>query len=124
MGRGGTRYAPGSMSWTPEQVLALAPDPSAAKAGRELGAERRWTNLGRSESALWGECKGSAAQPYRTSIDLGEPAFKCSCPSRKFPCKHGLGLFLIYAARPASLAEGKAPDWVEAWLADRQARAE
>ena len=112
------------MSWTPEQVLALAPDPSAAKAGRELGAERRWTNLGRSESALWGECKGSAAQPYRTSIDLGEPAFKCSCPSRKFPCKHGLGLFLIYAARPASLAEGKAPDWVEAWLADRHARAE
>ena len=54
------------MTWTAEQVIALAPDPSAAKAGRELATERRWTNLGRSEAAPWGECKGSGAQPYQT----------------------------------------------------------
>src|SRR5215470_5293527 len=112
------------MSWTTEQVLALAPDPSSAKAGRELASERRWVSLGRSETALWGECKGSAAQPYRTQIDLQEPAFKCSCPSRKFPCKHALGLFVIYAASAPALAQSEPPGWVQAWVADRQARAE
>jgi SWIM zinc finger len=112
------------MPWTPEQVISLAPDASAAKAGRELAAERRWQSLGQSEAALWGECRGSAAQPYRTQIDLSEPAFKCSCPSRKFPCKHSLGLFLIYAARPASLVVGQPPGWVEAWLVSRAARSQ
>ena len=111
------------MTWTAEQVIALAPDPSAAKAGRELATERRWTNLGRSEAALWGECKGSGAQPYQTQVDLSEPAFKCTCPSRKFPCKHSLGLFLIYSARPVALKEGQPPDWVQAWLESRQAKA-
>jgi SWIM zinc finger len=110
------------MAWTAEQVIALAPDPSAAKAGRELASERRWSNLGQSESALWGECKGSAAQPYQTQIDLSEPAFRCTCPSRKFPCKHSLGLFLIYAARPGALAPSTPPDWVRAWLDARAAK--
>ncbi len=114
------------MAWTTEQVIALAPDPGAARAGRELAAERRWTGLGRSDSALWGECKGSAAKPYQTEIDLteAEPAFKCSCPSRKFPCKHALGLFLIYAARPQSLQQAPPPDWVQAWIDSRKAKAE
>jgi hypothetical protein len=110
------------MPWTAEQVIALAPDPSAAKAGRELASERRWANLGQSESALWGECKGSAAQPYQTQIDLSEPAFRCTCPSRKFPCKHSVGLFLIYAARPAALAHVTPPEWVRAWLDARTAK--
>jgi uncharacterized Zn finger protein len=26
------------------------------------------------------------------SVDLSGPAFRCTCPSRKFPCKHGLAL--------------------------------
>jgi len=114
------------MPWTTEQVIALAPDPGAAKAGRELASERRWTGLGRSDVALWGECKGSAATPYQAEVDLSEtePAFKCSCPSRKFPCKHALGLFLIYAARPAALQEAQPPDWVQAWLESRKAKAE
>ena len=41
--------------------------------------------------------QGSAASPYQTGIDLSEPAFQCTCPSHKFPCKHGLGLFLLLA---------------------------
>src|SRR5215831_20520746 len=112
------------MPWTTEQVLALAPDPGSAKAGRELASERRWVTLGRSETALWGECKGSAAQPYRTQIDLREPAFKCSCPSRKFPCKHALGLFLVLAAQPAAFKEKKPPDWVCEWVASRAKRSQ
>src|SRR5919201_1330078 len=106
--------------WSVEQVLALAPDPSAAKAGRDLSSSHKWKSSGRSEGAVWGECKGSAAEPYKTVIDLSEPAFKCTCPSRKFPCKHALGLFLIYAGQPATINNAEPPTWAMEWLTKRQ----
>lgn len=111
-------------SWTPEQILALAPDSASAKSGSDLSAPRKWQTLGRSERAAWGLCQGSGKTPYQTQIDLGEPAFRCSCPSRKFPCKHGLGLFLALSAQPAAFSETSAPDWVTAWLDSRSQRQE
>jgi hypothetical protein len=110
--------------WTVEQVVALAPDPSAARAGRDLASVRKWSGLGLAETAVWGECKGSAAQPYRACIDLAEPAFRCSCPSRKFPCKHALGLFLILAGQPGAIDRSAPPDWVREWLAKRAEKVE
>jgi SWIM zinc finger len=110
--------------WSIEQVLALAPDASAAQAGRGLGSLRKWTRVALLEGAVWGECQGSGAEPYRTVIDLSGPAFRCSCPSRKFPCKHALGLFLIYAADPTTLAQVDAPAWATEWLVSRRTRAE
>src|SRR5215218_2793575 len=112
------------MTWTSEQILALAPDTSSAKAGRELANPRKWVTLGQSAEAAWGECKGSAALPYQTQIDLGGLAFRCSCPSRKLPCKHALGLFLIVASPGTAVAETAPPDWVAGWLAGRAKRAE
>jgi hypothetical protein len=99
-----------------DQILALAPDPSSAKAGQSLAGRRKWLALGRSDRAAWGECQGSAREPYRTQIDLAEPAFRCSCPSRKFPCKHGLGLFLLLASEPGAFEHGAPPPWVTEWL--------
>ena len=87
-----------------DQILALAPDASSAKAGQSLAGRRKWLALGRDDRAAWGECQGSAREPYRTQIDLAEPAFRCSCPSRKFPCKHSLGLFLLLASEPRTLS--------------------
>ncbi|MES2260755.1 MAG: SWIM zinc finger family protein [Pseudomonadota bacterium] len=112
------------MTLTADQILALAPDASSAKAGSQLALPAKWGKLGRSEAALWGECQGSGKDPYRTQIDCSEPAFKCSCPSRKFPCKHGLGLYLLLAAQPALFAEGVVPPWVNDWLQGRQQRSE
>jgi hypothetical protein len=94
-----------------KQILALAPDPASAKAGSQLAVAHQWSNLGNSEAALWGECQGSGKTPYKTQVDLNGPAFKCSCPSRKFPCKHGLGLYLLSAAEPALFAAGAEPQW-------------
>jgi hypothetical protein len=111
-------------SWTQEQILALAPDASSAKSGRDLAAARKWVLLGANEAAAWGLCQGSGKDPYQTQIDLGAAAFRCSCPSRKFPCKHGLGLFLLLAAQPTAFTETNAPDWVTSWLEARGARAE
>lgn len=108
-----------SPSLTTDQVLALAPDAASAKAGRGLAAPRAWAALGRGEGAVWGECQGSGRSPYRTQVDLGAPAFRCSCPSRKFPCKHSLGLLLLLAEQPAAVPQAAPPAWVADWLASR-----
>jgi SWIM zinc finger len=112
------------MNWTTEQILALAPDAASAKAGQGLAAARKWLMLGADEQTAWGLCQGSGKDPYQAQIDLTEPAFRCSCPSRKFPCKHGLGLFLLLASNAAAFKEKRRPDWVVEWMASRAKRAE
>jgi hypothetical protein len=109
------------VAWTVEQVLGLAPDTSLARAGRELASARKWLTAGSQAEAVWGECQGSARHPYRTTVDLAGPAFKCSCPSRKFPCKHALGLLLLYAADNSSTPQGEPPGWASEWLQGRRA---
>jgi SWIM zinc finger len=105
--------------WTIDQVIALASDASSAKNGQTLSSLNKWSGLGRQEQAIWGECQGSGKDPYRTQIDLSEPAFKCSCPSRKFPCKHGLGLFLLFAKQESTFAVAEPPALVQEWLEKR-----
>jgi hypothetical protein len=112
------------MNWTAEQILSLSPNASSTKAGQSLAAERHWHGLGCDQRAAWGLCQGSGKEPYRTQIELSEPAFRCSCPSRKFPCKHGLGLFLLLAAQSQLFKETEQPPWVCEWLASRVDRAE
>src|SRR5688572_26090022 len=105
------------MNLTPDQVLALAPDSASAAAGRKLATLRHWRTPGRSDVAIWGECQGSAL--YQVAIDLTGPAWKCSCPSRKIPCKHALGLMLLAASAPGELPAGEPPAWVAEWLGAR-----
>lgn len=109
---------------TAEQVAGLAPDEGSLTAGRGLASERRWSGLGQSGHALWGRCQGSGSKPYETQADLSGPAFRCSCPSRKFPCKHAVGLLLLAAGLPVAVPVSEPPEWVAQWLASRQQRAE
>lgn len=113
-----------SGSWTSERVLGLAPDAASATAGRGQAKAGKWPLLGQSDVALWGEVQGSGKNPYQVRVDLREPAFKCSCPSRKFPCKHSLGLLLLFAEQPGQLPPGEPPEWVTEWLQSRAARKE
>lgn len=108
--------------WTREQILAMAPDDSARKAGVSLAKPSTWSDTGMQKNAVWGRCQGSGKDPYKTCIDLEEPAFRCSCPSRKFPCKHGLGLFLLFTE--GTWSEGSPPEWVTEWLEGRRKKAE
>ena len=109
---------------TLEQIITLAPDPSSAKAARELATARKWLSPGQNGTAAWGEFQGSGKKPYQTCINLKETTFKCSCPSRKFPCKHALGLFLLLAAQPEIFSGKEPPDWVSEWLEKRSQRNE
>ncbi len=110
---------------TEEQIAALSPDPASLKAGKDLAAEKKWVSFAYNERVLWGEIKGSGSQPYRTQIDLIHTAFKCSCPSRKFPCKHGLGLFLLFVRSQSLFQETHIePVWVKEWIDKRSTRVE
>jgi hypothetical protein len=106
-------------SLTREQVLGLAPDGASAKAATGLVSENNWVMVGADDGAAWGECKGSGAKPYQTQVDLAALAAKCSCPSRKFPCKHGLALLLIYSQR-APFPVSNRPVWVDEWQSARK----
>ncbi|WP_019905998.1 SWIM zinc finger family protein [Methylobacterium sp. 77] len=109
------------MSLTSSQILDLAPDASSRKAGQDQAKAAGWSGLGRAGDVVWGEIKGSGATPYRTVADVSGPSSKCTCPSRKFPCKHALGLMLANSAAP--LVEAAPPDWVAAWIQARESRA-
>lgn len=108
-----------TMTWTVEQVIALSPDDKSTKNGKSLATASKWQTLGTHQQTIWGECRGSGKKPYRTQIDLSEPAFRCSCPSRKFPCKHSLALFLLLATQADLFTAADPPDWVQEWLEKR-----
>jgi SWIM zinc finger len=109
--------------WERERVLALAPDAPSQRVAQSLATGRAWAAAGAGTGVLWGECRGSAAAPYRAVIDLSGPAYRCSCPSRKFPCKHVLALLLLWAEGTVPDDPGGPPRWAADWLAVRAARA-
>ncbi|WP_293741381.1 SWIM zinc finger family protein [uncultured Pedobacter sp.] len=113
------------MKFTQEQILKFAPDDASVKAGKALATPSKWVVTAAHEKALWGDCQGSGKTPYKTIIDLVNLAFKCSCPSRKFPCKHGLGLLFLYVSHSSvfSCEENMAPH-VEEWINKRSAKQE
>ncbi|UOQ95953.1 hypothetical protein MUN81_11835 [Hymenobacter sp. 5317J-9] len=108
------------ITYSEAQAHALITDPDTLKRGQELLKPAKWSNLGRTDTAAWGDCAGSGSKPYRTGIDLTEPAFKCSCPSRVFPCKHGAGLLLLMARQPELFGASTPPAWLGEWLEKRQ----
>src|SRR4051794_20682367 len=106
--------------WSIEQVLALAPDDPSRKAARGLAKPGPWSELGSTDTLVWGKCQGSGKTPYQVTVDLTEPAFKCSCPSRKFPCKHGVALLLLWAANDGTVDDAStAAPFADDWAASR-----
>ncbi|WP_245668841.1 SWIM zinc finger family protein, partial [Nocardia xishanensis] len=105
--------------WPEERVGELAPDGSSLAAAR--GLADRWRDTGCRDDAVWGRCRGSGPEPYATIIDLSGPAYACSCPSRKSPCKHALSLLLVWS-RGAVAPSPEVAEFAAEWLAARAAR--
>ena len=108
------------MSLTFERIEALAPDQASLAAARKLLKPSSWPTLAVGEGLAWGECQGSGATPYRVVINEAAAGYKCTCPSRKFPCKHSLALMWMRADRSAAFAPATVPDWVKDWLSRRR----
>jgi len=109
---------------TEAYIDAMAPNAGAIKNGNDLVRKNSFQKLCRTEDGLllFGECKGSGKEPYSCSVDFikaEQPVFRCSCPSRQFPCKHILGLMYAYAVgKPFTMDE------LPADIADKREKAD
>ena len=96
-----------------QQILALAPNAAAASNGKKISQKGGFVKLEQSQDDTFymGECTGSGKSNYITSadyIDENNPVFRCSCPSRQFPCKHSLAL-MFEMATGKEFAAGEIP---------------
>ncbi|MFV8244672.1 SWIM zinc finger family protein [Mycolicibacterium peregrinum] len=78
--------------WSTDEARQFAG--KAYAAGQKLAGAAGWSNTGATQTMLWGDFQGSGRTPYRVQVNLVGPTYKCSCPSRQFPCKHVVGLVL------------------------------
>jgi hypothetical protein len=106
--------------WSSAQVSGAAPDASSLQAGQKLaGNQSVWSDTGCADTLVWGSCQGSGKNPYRILVDTAGPRYKCSCPSRKFPCKHAIGLLILWSENrlPSDQgAESQIPQGAADWL--------
>ena len=108
------------MGLTRGAIEAMAPDQSALAAASALIKPAKWPARHQSGALIWGECQGSGANPYRVVADAEEPGSKCTCPSRKFPCKHALALMWMFVEDAAAFRPAAIPDWVHEWMGRRR----
>jgi hypothetical protein len=108
------------MALTRGEIEMMAPDKSALQAAAGLLKPAKWPVRARAGEIVWGECQGSGANPYRVAADTQDSGTKCTCPSRKFPCKHALALLWLLVDDPASFVPGEIPDWVTEWRGRRR----
>ena len=104
-----------------EKIERIAPDQASLTAAMKLLKPAKWPLLQQDgEGLIWGECQGSGATPYRVVVSELDAGYKCTCPSRKFPCKHALALMWIRADGIAPFSDGTPPQWVNDWLSRRR----
>lgn len=105
-----------------QAIERLATDQPSLKAAAGLAKPGKWSGIGASHDGalIWGECAGSGANPYRVMADLRDLGNKCTCPSRKFPCKHVLALLWLKAEAIVPFGAVDTPDWVSDWLGRRR----
>ncbi len=108
------------MSLSTSKITELAPDQESLHAANKLTKSGKWPSLSKWNQLVWGECQGSGSIPYRTVFDNSNLSYKCTCPSRKFPCKHVLALMWMYVMDPSPFADGEVPIWVTDWLGRRK----
>src|SRR5215470_4938534 len=103
------------------ELLGRGTSAAQVAAASALARPERWRSLQQQGDAVWGEIVGTA--PYRVACLPAEPAFSCTCPAQRKPCKHALALLMTFARAPEAFAAAVAPAWVVEWAAARAKRA-
>jgi hypothetical protein len=111
-----------SRTWAIEQVVAFAGSSARFGAGEAVAVPARWSPAGASGRAVWGRYHGSGAEPYDVAVDHVEVGARCSCPSRVNPCKHVVGLLVLWVR--GHVAAGSEPPAVARWVERQQHRPE
>jgi hypothetical protein len=102
-------------TWTDAFIQSLVTDSGSLRDGQKLANTGVWSHTGRNEDAAWGLIQGSGKNPYQVCINFSTYASKCTCPSRKFPCKHAAGL-MVLLSRDSIAQSTQPPDWVASWI--------
>ena len=97
-----------------------APDRKSFGNAKKLAKAEKWDDMGRQDAALSGLTTGSSGDTYYVyGVGGSSPRFECSCPSRKRPCKHALGLAIMEANDEESVPDADVPDGHEYMAEDR-----
>src|SRR5262245_64087451 len=99
--------------WAIEQVVAMAGSSARFGAGEAVAVPSRWSSTGVSERALWGRYHGSGSEPYDVAVDHVDVSARCTCPSRVSPCKHVIGLLVLWVR--GHVAAAAEPPAVGGW---------
>lgn len=97
----------------------LAPDAQSLDTSKKMAIKEKWKVIAKSDRGIWGKIKGSAIEPYQTQVELIPLGYKCSCPSRKFPCIHVLALLLLHSNDNQSFTDTEEPSDIKDWLDKR-----
>ncbi|MBY3432890.1 SWIM zinc finger family protein [Rhizobium laguerreae] len=109
------------MALSLSKIEAIAPDQGSLAAAKKLLKPSGWPTVCEDGDGLvWGECQGSGSNPYRVCVTEDDAGYKCTCPSRKFPCKHSLALMWMRVEGKVPFTKGTAPVWVSDWLSRRR----
>jgi hypothetical protein len=82
--------------WSIEQVVALAARSTRFAAGEAIAVPTLWSHTGAGDRAVWGRYDGSSAEPYDVVVEHVAVVSRCTCPSRVVPCKHVVGLLVLW----------------------------
>jgi uncharacterized protein (TIGR02996 family) len=89
--------------WTVANIEAQAPDAKSLAVARELLGGDAFPQIEPTadDRGWWAVCQGTSDQ-YRIAVRTTDYGFaaECTCPSRKYPCKHALALLLHLAEHP------------------------
>src|ERR1700688_1613435 len=102
------------------KIEELAPDQASLGAAAKRKRGDLWSLLACGQGLAWGECQGSGSSPYRVICSEAHLGYKCTCPSRKFPCKHVPALMWMRAEGALPFKTEPPPAWVGDWLARRR----
>lgn len=105
-----------------QTIEDIAPDQASLSAAKKLLSANKWQGQGfcPTTHTAWGECQGSGSKPYYVVVDVVDIGYKCTCPSRKFPCKHALALMWRYVSDSSPFIDATTPEWVSDWLGRRR----
>lgn len=110
-----------AVSWSYERLLQLAPDSGALEQARKLFFAKRWLLLEGNGEYLWGVYETAYGQRIETAVRLEPPILRCSCKSRRRPCKHALAMVLLFLNRnEVWKVKEELPDWAQVLLGQQK----
>jgi hypothetical protein len=88
-------------------------DAGTAQRAGGLATPQKWRVLAKNDVWIWGHIATGDTFSYNTAVKLDQNTAQCDCPVKKTPCKHQLGLLMLFESQPERFIESELPAWVK-----------